>query len=135
MKTNRNSTLEQIDKEIWGEPTFNSQLVKMCFALRKKPLKDFTVEDLRIMIGQNFNLEILIPIAIEKLEENILAEGNFYEGDLLNNVLSSDKNFWKEHQDVWMTIKNLYEANLSIFNSDNQYRQIKKSFDEFQNIN
>jgi hypothetical protein len=34
------------------------------------------------MIGQSINLELLIPFAIIQLHGNILAEGEFYEGDL-----------------------------------------------------
>lgn len=135
MKVNRDKTLEQLDKQNWGEPTYNSYLVKTCYALRKKPIKDFSIEDLRLMIGQNINLEILIPIAMEKLKENILAEGDLYKGDLLKSVLTSDSSYWKNHQKEWRIVKGLYKLNNEIFNSDNIYRQIRKSFEVFQRIN
>ena len=52
------------------------------------------------MIGQNIGLDHLIPLAIEKLKQNPLAEGNFYPGDLLVNVLRADSNFWLKHSDI-----------------------------------
>ena len=45
------------------------------------------------MIGQGFGLTYLIPVAIEKLKENIFVDADFYKGDLLNNVLSIETNF------------------------------------------
>ena len=82
----KNKTLEQLEGKSWGEPTYSSHLVRTCTALGKKPLKDFTVEDLRIMIGQKFSLKFLLPLAIEALEDNVLAEGDYYPGDLFYSV-------------------------------------------------
>ena len=84
------STLEQIEGEIWPEPDFHSHLVTTCYALRKKPIDQFSVEDLRIMIGQNFGVSHLFLYALKVLRDNPLAAGDFYEGDLLKSVLSSD---------------------------------------------
>lgn len=69
----KDKTLENLEKKIWPslDSDESSHLVKTCYSLRKKQLKDFSVEDLRIMIGQNTGLEFLIPIAIDILKENI----------------------------------------------------------------
>ena len=90
----KSKSLQELENESWGKPTFDSHLVQECHRLSRVPLKDFTIENLRIMIGQNFNLNYLIPLAIEKLEQNPLAEGDYYAGDLLVNVLRSDSKFW-----------------------------------------
>ena len=58
-----------------------------------------SVEDLRIMISQNFDLPFLVPLEIEKLRENILTEGDFYPGDLLRAVVSSDPDFWETNSE------------------------------------
>jgi len=93
-------SLENLEKDYWGEPTYDSHLVKTCHLLRKKPIEDFEIEELRIMIGQNIGLKFLIPIALEKLKENILAEGDFYEGDLLKSVLTCKGEFWKDKTEL-----------------------------------
>lgn len=134
MTINLNSTLEQLDKNVWTESDFVSHLVMTCHQLRKKPLKNFTVEDLRIMIGQNINLEILIPLAIKQLQRNILAEGNLYEGDLLKSVLDSDTTFWTDNRELWSTVKKLYLNNKPMFELDNSSKQIRKSFEFFETI-
>ena len=71
-------TLEQLDCQQWGEPNFDSWLIKRARELRKIPLNKFTVEDLRLMIGQGFSPEYLVPIALDVLKEDILAEGDYY---------------------------------------------------------
>lgn len=64
--------------------------------MRKKPLKDLSVYDLRLMIGQNSSLKFLVPLAIQHLHMNALIKGDAYEGDLLNAVLTVEKKFWVE---------------------------------------
>ena len=89
-------SLENLEKDNWGTiPKNESYLVTTCHKLRKKPLNKFEIEDFRILIGQNLGLKYLIPLAIKILEKNILAEGHFYEGDLLKSVLTSDPDYWK----------------------------------------
>lgn len=134
MNNRLNKTLEELEKDIWGPaPPDSTNLVLRIHGLRKKPLKDFTVEDLRVTIGQSFSLGFLIPLAIEELKQNILAAGNCYEGDLLKNVLSADVNFWKNNFEHWLVIKNLFESNKELF-EDKEHRQILKSFKNFELI-
>jgi hypothetical protein len=135
MTINLDKTLSQLDSEAWGTATEgDSSLVQKVLFLRNKPLKQFTIEDLRLLIIQNFNLEILIPLALDKLKENILAEGDLYEGDLLNSVLCSDSAYWTKHQSHYGMLKGLYKQNRDLFESDNSFRKIRKSFDSFDKI-
>ena len=124
-------TLEQLEDEVWEEIDYPTNLVKTVSLLRKKVLRDFSVEDLRIVIGQSFSLPYLIPLAIEKLNQNILAEGDYYEGDLLKSVLDSDKSFWAANKDYWQIVKESYVKNERILQSDDFYKQLKKSFEQF----
>lgn len=102
MKTNfdRRKNLQELEKEDWGEPNYDSSLVQTCHRLRRVPLVEFTTEDLRIMVGQEISLLFLIPIALEKLEEDPLAEGHCYPGDLLKVVLNIPETFWCIHTDM-----------------------------------
>jgi len=100
----RFKTLEQLEKDVWGPDTFGSHLTSTIHRLRKKVLNDFSIEDLRITIGQQEGLPYLVPLAIEVLKEDISAEGDFYEGDLLKAVLTVDPKFWKENREYWETV-------------------------------
>ena len=92
----RSRTLDELDPPAWGEPTYDSYLVTTCHRLRRKPLREFSAEDLRIMIGQGIGLRWLVPLALEVLEEDPLAAGDFYSGDLLAAVLRLGPKLWSQ---------------------------------------
>ena len=93
----RRQSLNELEQHDWGEPTYHSSLVETCHRLRRKPLKEFSVEDLRIMIGQQISLPYLIPLAVEHLEAEPLAEEDYYPGDLLAMVLQVELAFWEQN--------------------------------------
>ena len=102
----RRKSLQDIEQHDWGEPSKDdTSLVTRCLRLRRKPLCEFTVGDLRIMIGQRISLPILIPLAVERLEEEPLAEGSFYPGDLLNAVFGAGEEFWASHPDSFQRVR------------------------------
>jgi hypothetical protein len=96
-KATPNSTIEALEGERWPEPDLDSHLVSECHRLRKLQLRLFTVENLRIMLGQDIGSRYLVPIALEHLEAEPFAEGDFYPGDLLCSVLSLPQAFWTDH--------------------------------------
>ena len=106
----RQKTIESLEKKDFGNPNeVPTNMVKRCLELCKIPLEQFSVEDLRLMIGQNFTLHYLIPLAIEHLKVDIFLEGDYYPGDLLNNVLSVDKGFWLKNEPLWTQINILID--------------------------
>jgi hypothetical protein len=106
----RNNTLENLEKDKWPHNDFGSFLVRRTQELRRIPLNEFTIEDLRIMIGQQFSLDYLMPLAIEVLTEDLWAEGDFFEGDLLKNVLDVNPEFWRNNKGHWQSIYNLIKG-------------------------
>lgn len=102
----RQKSLESLENNTW--PVLSSDegsyLIKTGNSLRKKQLQDFTTEDLRIMIGQEIGLCFLMPLAIETLTDNLFAEGDMYEGDLLKNVLDVDTKFWDDNKNYWQQV-------------------------------
>jgi hypothetical protein len=55
------------------------------------------VEDLRVLLLQQESLDVLVPVALTHLEQNPLAEGDFYPGDLLDTVLQIPQAYWQQH--------------------------------------
>lgn len=101
----RSKSLQELEQQDWGEPTYHSSLVTTCHRLRRKPLNQVTAGDLQIMIGQQISLPILVPLALERLEAEPLAEGRYYPGDLLCSVLKIDERFWTDHADSLQRIR------------------------------
>ena len=62
------TTIEQVDRDVWSDAGPNAtSLVRRCTELRRKPLAEFTVEDLRIMLGQETGVPALLPLAVRFL--------------------------------------------------------------------
>jgi hypothetical protein len=114
-------TLENLEKDVWPPMGFDSHLITRISKLRKVPLNELEVEDLRIMIGQNVGLRFLVPLALERLKENILVEGDHYPGDLLVAVASIENEFWKEHLTYKKQMDTIISDNLAII-SDNRLK-------------
>lgn len=112
MVTNLDKNLSELERDARGVPVFDSHVVTECHRLRFVALKDFTIEDLRLMIGQNIGLDYLVPLALEHLETNPLIEGDFYPGDLLSNVIRVPRSFWIGHSDLRLRLVPIVETAL-----------------------
>ncbi len=99
-RADRARTLQELEGSDWGEPEIASHLAVTCHRLRRIPLREFTTEDTRIMIGQGIGLPYLVPLALGHLEENPLAGGDYYPGDLLHAVLRIDASFWQNRPNL-----------------------------------
>jgi hypothetical protein len=111
----RSPCLEQVEDDRWGDPPAEATyLVSTVHVLRRKPLGELNAEDLRIMIGQQVGLPVLVPLAVERLRRDPLEAGDFYRGDLLASVLRVDPSFWDQHpvlhDDVRAVISELDEV-------------------------
>lgn len=98
----RFKSLENLEKTNFGTvPSDESSIVQRLWKLRKIPINEFQVDDIRFMIIQGIGLKYLLIEAIDLLNENILTEGNYYEGDLLNAVLKLNKEQWGQLREYW----------------------------------
>ena len=112
-------SIEQLEKDYWKEPSeFPTDLVKKCYEYRKISIAELTDEQIRLLISQQIGTEYLIGVALEKLERNILTEGDFYEGDLLVAVSGLPTEFWTEKQSEFRTFKNLVERNSELIKTE-----------------
>jgi hypothetical protein len=93
------------------KPTFLSGLIRQTYELAFKDLNSFTPEDFRILIGQQMYLDILLPLSVELLIQNPLVSGDYYEGDLLNAVVSIDPGFWRLNPNLKVKLNQIIEKN------------------------
>ncbi|GAB3329478.1 hypothetical protein GCM10027299_32900 [Larkinella ripae] len=100
-------TLETLEDQYWEEPEFMDGQFQKIQALRQTPLDQFGTEDIRLMVGNALSLPYLIPLAAERLNKNLFAEGDYYPGDLLQSVLNVDLSFWLTNRPLWQYIHQL----------------------------
>ena len=103
-------TLDTVDPPAWGPaPRDATPLITRCHELRTKPLRDFTVEDLRIMIEQQVALNHLVWRALDGLRSHSLVDDD-YPADLLASVLRVDSAYWEHSPDYDLELHNLAEG-------------------------
>lgn len=108
MSNYRKRTLEQLEGKRWGdEPSRSSYLVTACHKLRKVPIEQLNTEDLRILLGQSIGVNYLLPVALDVLSADPLAEGDYYPGDLLSSVLRLDNHLWTQNPDWKIQLKSI----------------------------
>jgi hypothetical protein len=138
LNINRDKTLEEIENYYWNDISFETDLIEKCYAYRKIPIKSMSTENIRLLLGQNIGNKVLIPEAIEKLKENILEDGDLFEGDLLVSVLRSERSYWIQKSDQYEMMKKILESNESIFAESDPgdiiFKDIMSLIKEFKEI-
>lgn len=114
----QSKSLDELEKTFSASLHNASYLTARSIELRKVTLDKFSIEDLRLMIGQQIGLKYLIPLAIAQLNKNIFAEGDYYPGDLLKNVLAVDPVFWKNNHNLWLKVNDLIKERRKEFTTD-----------------
>lgn len=88
-------TLEQIEGRSWGDPPPDATaLMTRVHELRRKPVGTMGAEDLRVLIAQKVGLDTVVPVALARLTQDPLLEGEYYPGDVLAAVLAVPASYW-----------------------------------------
>jgi hypothetical protein len=105
-KLYRQSLLELLPAQDFDLPDSPTSMMKMIHQTLRKPLEEYTNEDLRVLIGQEIALEYLVPIAINHLAENPFIKAGSYFGDLLSSVVRVNPSFWNAFPEYyWMILE------------------------------
>jgi hypothetical protein len=135
MKSIREKTLEELENEIWPEPseTYPGLVAWVCVT-RKKKLNELTPYDLFRLLGQNYSLSYIINVIIDILKEDVFIEALIEPGDLFEKTLLIKKEFWLSHKHHWEAIKDLYMQHKDDFENNDDYKSIRNSFILFDEI-
>lgn len=107
--------------------TYNSYVIKRCTELCNVPISKFEIEDYRLLISQGIALKYIVPSAIEILSNNLFAEGDFYEGDLLKSILTIDESFWQENPNLKDELKKICNQNFGTIETLELSGEIKEN--------
>jgi hypothetical protein len=121
-------TLDTVDPPAWGPaPQDATPLITRCHELRTKPLRDFTAEDLRIMIRQQVALRPLVQLALDRLRPDSMIDDD-YPTDLLASVLRVDTAFWERSPDSDLEVHKLAVAARERFKLAPELRELIETF-------
>ena len=110
-------------------PYDDSSVVQHMYYLFHTPARRWTVEDYRYLVGQETGLDIILPKVFEILQHDIKVSGGFYDGDLLDNVLQINEDFWEQHKDLYNTACMLIKNNMEKL-SKTEYSTDKKLLED-----
>jgi hypothetical protein len=63
--------------------------------LRTRAVGKLSIEELRFLIDHDEAIQVLVPVALSVLQQNALAEGEKYPGDLLAAVCTVGADYWR----------------------------------------
>jgi hypothetical protein len=87
-------SLTRLEGHDWGDPEYDSYVVRTVHELRRKPIGELTDEELRLALRQQVGLKYLVPLALDRLNEDPFRSGDFHEGDVLVALLGLPADFW-----------------------------------------
>lgn len=135
MSKNVNSkTISQLLNKRWETDIpskEDSSVSQHLYRLYSTKINDFSYEDLRFIIGQGILLHVFVPIAINVLNTDILAEGDFYDGDLLNSVLEVESTYWDTYPIDLKRLIEILTKNQDIMFSYDGPRKLRRNYDNF----
>lgn len=91
-----NKSIVELENIVWEDSDFGSYVVQTSQRAVKKPLNQLSLEEIRLLLSQKIGVPYVLPIAVAALEQDILQEVHYYEGDLLNIVLRLTEAFWRD---------------------------------------
>ncbi|MFE9359058.1 contact-dependent growth inhibition system immunity protein [Streptomyces olivaceoviridis] len=93
----RGSSIEDLEGNRWPDPPkASTTLVRSVHELRRRAIKNLTVEDLRRLITQDVGLRWLLPTALDFLRETAPQEAvGWYDEDLLSALLTRRESVWR----------------------------------------
>lgn len=126
----KQKSLESLENNKWpDQKEYLTGLIKRCHEYRKIPLNQLTVGQLRTLIAQKIGLKYLMPIAIEFLSVDILIEGDFYSGDLLESIVKIEQSFWQQNIALEQQLVDLINSNIE------KISYLELSFSNLKGIN
>lgn len=92
-------SIEQLENDYWSDIDFPTPLIQKCYAYRRVPIRDLSIGQVRLLLEQKIGVKHILSVALDILKVNIVAEGDFFPGDLLSVVLDLGSEFWLEDQE------------------------------------
>jgi hypothetical protein len=77
-----------------------SGIAARCDQFTRVPVKDLSTEQLRLLLSHDIGTVFLLDRTLQILEMDILADGDFYPGDLLSAVLNINRIHWENKPEL-----------------------------------
>lgn len=108
----KNKSINEIKGLSESKPEFGSSLEKNILKAEKKLIKSLTNEELRMFLGQNMHLELIVPETLDRLRIDILSRSEDMDILLLARLLKIDLSYWDNNSQIKNDLVNLIKDNM-----------------------
>jgi hypothetical protein len=123
-----------LENNVWKELSeYPTDLIEKCHQYRKVSISKLSIEQIRLLVSQQIGLEHIIGIALNKLEQNILAAGDFYAGDLLIAVSKIPMDFWNGKKTEFFNLKKMVGLNSDLIKTELAEKDFNKLLNRLEN--
>lgn len=122
-------SISEIGNWVWEDSVpddLSSTVEQRFYELHKVPICKLKLADIRFLIGQSECLNILIPIALKALDDNIWLEVEYYKGDLASALLEAQESFYADHPEIKKAIIKSIKKGLDTGDKEISQRDIKE---------
>ena len=105
----RSKSIEELTGYYWCAPEFESNVVLKSHAMRRKPLAELTLDDIRTGVMQQIVVSYLVPLALEVVEKDPYAESQAFPAEVTVALLNIPIEFWIAHKDLRNRLQCVYE--------------------------
>ena len=118
---NRRQSIEDLSGYYWLAPETDSNVVLKSHGMRRKPLAELSLEDIRMGVIQQVGVSYLVPVALEVVERDPYAESLNFGAEITIALLDIPVEFWLTHEKLRDRLQRVYE----------RIEETKDSQDEF----
>jgi hypothetical protein len=103
-------SIDELEGSGWGTvETAETPLIQECLALRKKPLRELTNEELNLAVGQRIGFPFVLDLAFDRLAPDPLLDCGCFPGDILANLVRAPAEVWKERPALCEKLSEYYD--------------------------
>ena len=102
-------------------------MIDQVHRLRIIQIERLEPKEIRLLIGQEVGLKYLIPVAFDILRDDLFIDTELFEGDLLQNVIKVDIDFWDNNNEL----KNELDDLLKSYSDADKEKFEKGNFEEW----
>lgn len=137
-----NKSLLELGEWTWlrqpsGDDLQSDRLTMELDCLSKKKLCDYSNSDIYLAVSQEKGLRFTLPLAIRLIEDDILIECEFYEGDLLKAVLQVSPEYYQNNATDFIKVASIVSLNgnryiMSEYNGNRELRRLFENWSDYQ---
>ena len=91
-------SIEEIENDYWKDQQhYVSRLARECHELRKIKVRDLEIHQIITLLIQDIGSEILMPLVLNRMSENIIQEDPFDGSSFIQSVDFFDHKIWKRN--------------------------------------